>query len=927
MDSNAATVEGMLNCLPDMKSVFLENFKPVQDKLASILQHSQSHFTALAGRESFAGFLNVPLISDALVKTIEVMFEAPMPCVLQLQNDEASANITWLDVVKEKNYQAEYQGNGNYHFHMRDWGVIIQLSAFQHNMILSGLPRKLVQPWSYEQDVQTELSTLALAAEMTSLPSVIKVNNAVLEEILRRDRVLRHNPSQRSAGSPFPMESAEEPAQYTPAQVEADFFDEMAIETQATDVQASGSKYGTRTRNYPKNRAWPAEVLKQLPLWFEDQVRKDLSQEEIAQNFDRKFNQKRTFHAIEAKVYFLTGKSPFRKRNKRNLRKEPVSLTPRSSPHFQPLELVESTQQFITRSNIEVHALSLSSSLLPHLNSEDCDDGSLYAAHGVQPVDPESESSDPHAVSEHDIANQALESQRASQAIECSLDISQSEWPAHRSFRAEESPTAPPMFSDLVHESRLTTEKLTNDLATTSMTVADSLLQGSSSESSQISEPIQFPIRHHSEGDITFEELGQTLIHPTGSSAMHVEQADTAHDNQPPGRNCPQSSLGTSLTGGSSNECSNNESHRESGIGALTVPKAPTVFQIPEASSTDESTEHHSRNRGMGRPTPDTSERTLAEEELIRRYLREKSQAQAGISHRSWIAKDLERLPGWLMKRNSLPRDRLEVEFLRDFGHFRTSFAIRAACRKKKKADSRQKDGLPDTMPVSRPTNTIVDTPSLEPSHTIAGNDSTTPKHPPSVQCRPSQFGHPQVPDNRERPYRSSPAFYHEGEEAKELNSPAASEDSSEQMVLSTSSGKFENTPQSGNRGHRATTLKYRASFTAINGDNHHPTDPDISELTPVDQMESNEREQGSRRASKGIPVERRRDDQHMSQEGSLSKFSNAVLAIVRESFKHIKSICHLTFLQFFLYLSLRSTLTVFVRPCRQKRKPRPAFL
>ncbi|KAJ5775801.1 uncharacterized protein N7511_000812 [Penicillium nucicola] len=179
-------------------------------------------------------------------------------------------------------------------------------------------------------------------------------------------------------------------------------------------------------------------------------------------------------------------------------------------------------------------------------------------------------------------------------------------------------------------------------------------------------------------------------------------------------------------------------------------------------------------------------------------------------------------------------------------------------------------------MPVSRPTNTIVDTPSLEPSHTIAGNDSTTPKHPPSVQYRPSQFGHPQVPDNRERPYRSSPAFCNESEEAKELNSPAASEDSSDQMVLSTPSGKFEHTPQSGNRGHRAITLKYRASLTAINGDNHH-TDPDISELIPLAQMESNEREnssdwQGSRRASKGISVEHRRNDQHMSQEGSLSR-------------------------------------------------------
>ncbi|KAJ5742578.1 uncharacterized protein N7511_011310 [Penicillium nucicola] len=185
-------------------------------------------------------------------------------------------------------------------------------------------------------------------------------------------------------------------------------------------------------------------------------------------------------------------------------------------------------------------------------------------------------------------------------------------------------------------------------------------------------------------------------------------------------------------------------------------------------------------------------------------------------------------------------------------------------------------------MPVSPPTNTIVDTPSLEPSHTIAGNDSTTPKHPSLVQSRPSQFGHPQVPDNRKRPYRSSPVFYHEDEEAKDSNSPAASECASEQMVLSASPDNFEHTPQSGNRGHRAITLKYRASFTAINGDKHHPTDPDISELIPLVQMESNEQEsssdwQGSRRASKGIPVECRTDDQHMLQEGSL------MLAIARE--------------------------------------------
>lgn len=179
MDVGAVNVEGYghndgrddcsMDFLPEMNRVYWQHFQPSQDKLCSILQQSQSHLRALVGRESFAGFLNVSLMSDMLAKKTEVIFEAPRPCVLQPENGEAGVDISWLDVVKEKNYQAEHKGHGIYHFHMRDRDVIVQLSTFQHNMILSGLPRKLVQPWSYEKDVQMELYSLALAAEMTSL--------------------------------------------------------------------------------------------------------------------------------------------------------------------------------------------------------------------------------------------------------------------------------------------------------------------------------------------------------------------------------------------------------------------------------------------------------------------------------------------------------------------------------------------------------------------------------------------------------------------------------------------------------------------------------------------------------------------------------------------------------------------------------------
>ncbi|OQE11274.1 hypothetical protein PENFLA_c074G10656 [Penicillium flavigenum] len=241
-----------------------------------------------------------------------------------------------------------------------------------------------------------------MASRVNQLTSeVIKANNTMLEEILRRDRILRRNPeqSQRPAGSPFPPESAEE----------------LVISTPPTDAQASASKRGAGTRNFLKHKAWPAEVLKRLPLWFEDQVRKNQSQEEIAQNFHGTFKQKRTFHAIKAKVYFLTGKSPFRKRNKKTLRKGPISSTPpRSSPPaVQASGSVDSTQQLISRSNIEVHVLRLAPSLLQYLNSEDYEDGDPYALHSVQPVDPKTETSDLHAVPEQDTANQMLSCQRA----------------------------------------------------------------------------------------------------------------------------------------------------------------------------------------------------------------------------------------------------------------------------------------------------------------------------------------------------------------------------------------------------------------------------------------------------------------------------------------------------------------------------------
>ncbi|KAJ5365312.1 hypothetical protein N7517_008198 [Penicillium concentricum] len=704
------------------------------------------------------------------------MFGAPKHCVLQLQNDEASANINWLDVVKERNYQAEYKGNGIHHFHMWDRGVI------------SSKPITLCLK-RYEEEI--EFST-----------------------------AIR---SQRSPGLPFSLESAEEPAIFTPAQVDADSLDGMTIETQRTDVQASASKRDAGTQNFPKNRAWPAEILKQLPLWFEHQVQENLSEEEIARNFHRKFKQKRTFHAIEAKVYSLTGKSPFRKRNKKASRRRPVALTPRSSPPpSQPSESVDFTQQLISRSNIEVHALH-------------CEDGSLYALHGVQPADPEPESSDSHAVLEQDTVNRMLRFRHVSQEHELQSGTCQNEWPVRGSHQAEESPKDHPVPSDLVPKSQPRNDNPINVLAATSGMVDSCFTRSSPLEPPRISEPIQSSIWHPSEGDTTLEELSQTLIHRTESSAMHVEQTDTAHGNKPSKRLSPQSSSrGNPLARGSANEGSNNESHTES------VAMSPTPFQVPEPSSTGNSTEHHPQNCGSDEPTIDTSERALTDEGLIIRCLHEKSKAQAARSHPNWNDKDLNRLLGWHMKRKNLPKERLEVEFLRDFGHYRSPSAIVTACRRKRKADSRHKDvtsaptpgqlapvvpTVLDTMRVSRSPNAIIgsDIPSLDPSHTIAipSNENITLKHPPLERPRSPQLNQPQVLNNTERLSCNSPPPLNEGEEAMNQNPPTAvaSECASEPMVFSTPPETVDNTSTLGTRCHRVEiTPNPPARFRAING-------------------------------------------------------------------------------------------------------------
>jgi hypothetical protein len=139
-------------------------FIPARKKLQSILDQAQLYRDILCEGTSLARALGVPLMSDDLAKGIHSMFKSPGPHVSDPEKLACNGNISWLDVVRETNYQAEKQPDGSYIYYLRKQGIPIRLSGYQHGLLLSGLPQQLVQPWSFEKDVRAERDVLRLTA-------------------------------------------------------------------------------------------------------------------------------------------------------------------------------------------------------------------------------------------------------------------------------------------------------------------------------------------------------------------------------------------------------------------------------------------------------------------------------------------------------------------------------------------------------------------------------------------------------------------------------------------------------------------------------------------------------------------------------------------------------------------------------------------
>lgn len=155
-----------------LRESLLEQFQPLQEKLGFALEESQDLSNQFQRNASLAGIFNAPMISANLIKRIEAIFGSPSLKVNQLENGTIRKSITWLDDMTASKFKIKYKEAGIYHYYLDGFKETAELSGFQHNMILSGSPQKLIQPSYYKTDDRTELYKLLFMTDMVTISRI-----------------------------------------------------------------------------------------------------------------------------------------------------------------------------------------------------------------------------------------------------------------------------------------------------------------------------------------------------------------------------------------------------------------------------------------------------------------------------------------------------------------------------------------------------------------------------------------------------------------------------------------------------------------------------------------------------------------------------------------------------------------------------------
>lgn len=128
-----------------------------QSGLVSTLELLWSYQAVLQADVNFARLFDIPLSSALKLQGLESLFRHNLNVI---EKHHSESVILWVDVVLSSTYESEQQSDGSYQIRVDKGKVLV--SKEDHEFIMTGLPRQLVNPRSYPCDVASEINAVRL---------------------------------------------------------------------------------------------------------------------------------------------------------------------------------------------------------------------------------------------------------------------------------------------------------------------------------------------------------------------------------------------------------------------------------------------------------------------------------------------------------------------------------------------------------------------------------------------------------------------------------------------------------------------------------------------------------------------------------------------------------------------------------------------
>jgi hypothetical protein len=143
-------------------------FEPFHKQISSFLELLRSYQVVLQSDKWIAQLFDLPLASDLHANKLSHLFSIPQPQIKEC-TATAAIPVQWADIARIPIYAPTRQEDGSYHLLLPDGKILVKLSKFDHDLMVTEIPRKVVDPKSYPCDMSAEIKATRLAKAQITL--------------------------------------------------------------------------------------------------------------------------------------------------------------------------------------------------------------------------------------------------------------------------------------------------------------------------------------------------------------------------------------------------------------------------------------------------------------------------------------------------------------------------------------------------------------------------------------------------------------------------------------------------------------------------------------------------------------------------------------------------------------------------------------